>query len=197
MLRAVTRKEPQRCGWAGDDPAMIAYHDEEWGVPVHDDRTLFEFLVLEGAQAGLSWSTILHKRAGYRAAFADFEAARVAGFGARDVTRLMNDAGIVRNRLKIESTIDNARAILAVSREHGSFNHYIWKFAPTRRTRPKDLRAIPSTSPESDALSKDLKRRGFRFVGSTIMYAFMQATGLVDDHIAGCFRSRLPRKVVR
>ncbi len=204
MLRAVTRKQPQRCAWAGDDPAMIAYHDEEWGVPVHDDRTLFEFLVLEGAQAGLSWSTILHKRAGYRAAFADFDAARVARFGARDVARLMNDAGIVRNRLKIESTIDNARAILAVSREHGSFNHYIWKFAPgstngsrSRRARPKDLRDIPSTSPESDALSKDLKRRGFRFVGSTIMYAFMQATGLVDDHIAGCFRSRSPRKVVR
>jgi DNA-3-methyladenine glycosylase I len=200
MLSAVTRKEPRRCGWAGDDPAMIAYHDEEWGVPVHADRTLFEFLVLEGAQAGLSWSTILHKRAGYRAAFADFDAARVARFGTRDIARLMNDAGIVRNRLKIESTIDNARAILAVSRELGSFNHYIWKFAPggasgsgSRRARPKDLRDIPSTSPESDALSKDLKRRGFRFVGSTIMYAFMQATGLVDDHIAGCFRSRSSR----
>ena len=184
---------------------MIAYHDDEWGVPVHDDRTLFEFLVLEGAQAGLSWSTILHKREGYRAAFADFDAARVARFGARDVARLMNDAGIVRNRLKIESTIDNARAILAVSREHGSFNHYIWTFAPAGAQRARDrgargrsnLRDIPSTSPESDALSKDLKRRGFRFVGSTIMYAFMQATGLVDDHIADCFRSRSPRKVVR
>ena len=185
---------------------MIAYHDDEWGVPVHDDRTLFEFLVLEGAQAGLSWSTILHKREGYRAAFAEFDAARVARFGARDVERLMNDAGIVRNRLKIESTIDNARAILTVSREHGSFNHYIWQFAPrpadprgarSRRTRPKQLRDIPSTSPESDALSKDLKRRGFRFVGSTIMYAFMQATGLVNDHIADCFRSRSPGKVVR
>jgi len=179
---------------------MIAYHDEEWGVPVHDDRTLFEFLVLEGAQAGLSWSTILHKRENYRAAFAQFDAARVARFGARDVERLMNDAGIVRNRLKIESTIDNARAILTVSREYGSFNHYIWSFARgarSRRTRPKQLRDIPSTSPESDALSKDLKRRGFRFVGSTIMYAFMQATGLVDDHVAGCFRSRSSRKVVR
>ncbi len=183
---------------------MIAYHDEEWGVPVHDDRTLFEFLVLEGAQAGLSWSTILHKREGYRAAFANFDAARVARFGAKDVSRLMNDAGIVRNRLKIESTIDNARSILAVSREHGSFNHYIWEFAPPaangarrRRAQPKQLRDIPSSSPESDALSKDLKRRGFRFVGSTIMYAFMQATGLVDDHIADCFRSRSPRKVVR
>ena len=183
---------------------MVAYHDDEWGVPVHDDRTLFEFLVLEGAQAGLSWSTILHKRDNYRAAFAEFDAARVARFGARDVERLMNDAGIVRNRLKIESTIDNARAILTVSREHGSFNHYIWSFAPadprgarSRRTRPKQLRDIPSTSPESDALSKDLKRRGFRFVGSTIMYAFMQATGLVNDHIADCFRSRSPGKVVR
>jgi len=200
----VKRTELRRCPWAGDDPAMIAYHDNEWGVPVHDDRTLFEFLVLEGAQAGLSWSTILHKREGYRAAFADFDAARVARFGARDVARLMNDAGIVRNRLKIESTIDNARAILTVSREHGSFNHYIWTFAPngargarSRRTRPKQLRDIPSTSPESDALSKDLKGRGFRFVGSTIMYAFMQATGLVDDHIADCFRSRSPGKVVR
>jgi DNA-3-methyladenine glycosylase I len=183
---------------------MIAYHDQEWGVPVHDDRTLFEFLVLEGAQAGLSWSTILHKRENYRAAFAAFDAARVARFGARDVERLMSDAGIVRNRLKIESTIDNARAILTVSREHGSFNHYIWSFAPaaargarSRRMRPKQLRDIPSTSPESDALSKDLKRRGFRFVGSTIMYAFMQATGLVNDHIADCFRSRSPGKVVR
>jgi DNA-3-methyladenine glycosylase I len=200
----VKRTELRRCPWAGDDPAMIAYHDEEWGVPVHDDRTLFEFLVLEGAQAGLSWSTILHKREGYRAAFAAFDAARVARFGARDVERLMNDAGIVRNRLKIESTIDNARAILTVSREHGSFNHYIWSFAPvdargarSRRTRPKQLRDIPSTSPESDALSKDLKRRGFRFVGGTIMYAFMQATGLVNDHIADCFRSRSARRVVR
>jgi len=194
----------KRCAWAGDDPLMIAYHDREWGRPVHDDRVLFEFLVLEGAQAGLSWSTILHKRENYRAAFAQFDAARVARFGARDVERLMNDAGIVRNRLKIESTIDNARAILTVSREHRSFNHYIWSFAPadargaqSRRTRPKQLRDIPSTSPESDALSKDLKRRGFRFVGSTIMYAFMQATGLVNDHIADCFRSRSPGKVVR
>jgi DNA-3-methyladenine glycosylase I len=200
----VKRTERRRCPWAGDDPAMIAYHDQEWGVPVHDDRTLFEFLVLEGAQAGLSWSTILHKREGYRTAFANFDAARVAEFGAKDVTRLMSDAGIVRNRLKIESTIDNARAVLAVSRELGSFNHYIWKFAPpdangarSRRARPKQLRDIPSTSPESDTLSKDLKRRGFRFVGSTIMYAFMQATGLVDDHIADCFRSRSPGKDVR
>jgi DNA-3-methyladenine glycosylase I len=198
--RGVKRQELRRCPWAGDDPAMLAYHDDEWGVPVHDDRTLFELLVLEGAQAGLSWSTILHKREGYRAAFAQFDAARVARFGARDVERLMNDAGIVRNRLKIESTIDNARAILTVSREQGSFNHYVWSFAPVvraRRTRPKQLRDIPSTSPESDALSKDLKRRGFRFVGSTIMYAFMQATGLVDDHVAGCFRSRSPGRVVR
>ena len=181
---------------------MIAYHDDEWGVPVHDDRTFFEFLTLEGAQAGLSWSTILRKRAGYRAAFADFDAARVARFGASDVKRLMADAGIVRNRLNIESTISNARAVPAVAKEHGSFDSYIWTFAPRStgpgaHARPRGLQDIRATSPESDALSKDLKRRGFRFVGSTIMYAFMQATGLVDDHLTDCFRARSTRKVVR
>ena len=171
---------------------MIAYHDEEWGVPVHDDRTLFEFLTLEGAQAGLSWSTILHKRAGYRAAFARFDATRVARYGAADVRRLMGDAGIVRNRLKIASTIDNAGRVLELAREQGSFDHYLWSFVAgrARRARPRRLGDVPATTPVSDALSADLKRRGFRFVGSTIIYAFMQAVGLVDDHLATCFRAR-------
>ena len=181
-----------RCAWAGQDPLMVAYHDDEWGRPVHDDRALFEFLVLEGAQAGLSWSTVLKKREGYPRAFASFDAREVSRFGARDVARLMGDAGIVRNRLKIESTIENAGHLLAVAKERGSFDAYVWSFVggkPLRRARAT-MKDIPATSPESDALSKDLKKRGFRFVGSTIMYAFMQATGLVDDHVAGCFRAR-------
>lgn len=169
---------------------MVAYHDDEWGRPVHDDRVLFEFLVLEGAQAGLSWSTILKKRDAYRRAFAGFDAKKVARFGAADVSRLMGDAGIVRNRLKIESTIENAGRVLEVAKELGSFDAYVWAFVggkPLRRTR-RSMSDVPATTPESDALSKDLKRRGFRFVGSTIIYAFMQATGIVDDHVAGCFR---------
>jgi DNA-3-methyladenine glycosylase I len=177
-----------RCPWAGDDPRMIAYHDEEWGRPVHDDRVLFEFLVLEGAQAGLSWSTILRKREGYRRAFARFDARKVARFGASDIRRLMADEGIVRNRLKIESTIENARRFVELQRELGSFGAYVWGFvggAPLRR-RPRAMKDVPATSPESDALSKDLKRRGFRFVGSTIVYAFMQAVGMVDDHLVAC-----------
>jgi DNA-3-methyladenine glycosylase I len=167
---------------------MIAYHDEEWGRPLHDDRALFELLVLEGAQAGLSWSTILKKREGYRRAFARFDAKKVARFGAADVRRLMGDAGIVRNRLKIESTIENARHVLEVAAALGSFDAYLWLFVggkPIRRAR-KSMKDVPATSPESDALSKDLKKRGFRFVGSTIMYAFMQASGMVDDHLVGC-----------
>jgi DNA-3-methyladenine glycosylase I len=181
-----------RCPWAGEDPLMAAYHDGEWGRPVHDDRTLFEFLVLEGAQAGLSWSTVLKKRDGYRRAFAGFDARKVSRFGARDVARLMGDAGIVRNRLKLESTIENAAHVLEVAKERGSFDAYVWSFVggkPLRRPR-RALNDVPATTPESDALSKDLKKRGFRFVGSTIIYAFMQATGLVDDHVAGCFRAR-------
>lgn len=179
-----------RCGWAGTDPLMVAYHDDEWGRPVHDDRVLFEFLTLEGAQAGLSWSTILKKRDAYRRAFAGFDARKVARFGAADVARLMGDAGIVRNRLKIDSTIENAGRVLEVAKELGSFDAYVWAFVggePLRRTR-RSMGDVPSTTPESDALSKDLKRRGFRFVGSTIIYAFMQAIGMVDDHVAGCFR---------
>jgi DNA-3-methyladenine glycosylase I len=180
----------QRCGWAGEDPLMVAYHDDEWGRPVHDDRVLFEFLILEGAQAGLSWSTILKKRENYRKAFAGFDARKVARFGAADVKRLMSDEGIVRNRLKIESTIENAGHLLALAKAEGSFDAYVWAFVggkPLRRTR-RSMRDVPATTPESDALSKDLKRRGFRFVGSTIVYAFMQATGMVDDHVQGCFR---------
>jgi DNA-3-methyladenine glycosylase I len=170
---------------------MIAYHDREWGVPHHDDRALFELLVLEGAQAGLSWSTILRKREGYRAAFHGFDVARVARMGARDVARLMADPGIVRNRLKIESTISNAQQVLALVEAEGSLDRYLWRFVGGRpiRRRPRGLRNIPTTTAESDALSRDLKRRGFRFVGSTIVYAFMQATGMVDDHVAGCFRA--------
>jgi DNA-3-methyladenine glycosylase I len=182
--------EPKRCGWAGTDPRMIAYHDEEWGVPVHDDRLLFEFLTLEGAQAGLSWSTILNKRDAYREAFANFDPARVARFDRRRIERLLTNAGIVRNRLKIESTVSNARAFLDVQGEHGSFDRFAWGFvggAP-RINRWRSLRYVPARTPESDALSKALAQRGFRFVGSTICYAFMQATGLVDDHLMTCFR---------
>ena len=177
-----------RCPWCLGSPEYIRYHDEEWGRPVHDDRVFFEFLTLEGAQAGLSWSTILAKRGNYRRLFAGFDAARVARFTPARVERLMLDPGIVRNRLKVEGTVKNARAFLGVQDAFGSFDHYVWRFvdgAPLRN-RPKSPRDVPATSPQSDALSKDLKRRGFTFVGSTIMYAFMQATGLVDDHLVGC-----------
>src|SRR4051812_47971610 len=171
---------------------MIAYHDREWGVPHHDDRALFELLILEGAQAGLSWSTILHKREAYRAAFREFDPARVARFGARDVARLMADAGIVRNRLKIAAAIVNAQQALAVAAAHGSLDRYLWSFVGGRPLvrRPRSSRDVPATTPESDALSRDLKRRGFKFVGSTIIYAFMQATGMADDHITSCFRAK-------
>jgi DNA-3-methyladenine glycosylase I len=186
-------KEDQRkrCAWSEADPAMRAYHDEEWGRPVHDDRILFEFLTLEGAQAGLSWSTILRKREAYRIAFAGFDPAKVARYGRPKVRELMGNAGIVRNRLKIESTIANSQAFLRVQEELGSFDRYIWQFVdgkPVRRLR-RTLPDIPATTPESDAMSRDLKQRGFRFVGSTICYAFMQACGLVDDHLASCFRA--------
>lgn len=185
------RKTKPRCTWAGTtDPLMIAYHDEEWGVPLHDDRQLFEFLILEGAQAGLSWRTILHKRENYRRAFHRFDPAKVARYGARDVKRLLADAGIVRNRLKIESAIDNARAFLRVREEFGSFDAYIWRFVDGKPIRNvwRGLRDIPAKTKESDVMSKDLKQRGFRFVGSTICYAHMQATGMVNDHTVDCFR---------
>ena len=185
-----------RCAWAHTELG-IPYHDTEWGVPVHDDRTLFEFLVLEGAQAGLSWETILKKRANYRLAFDDFEPAKVAAYGERKIAALLADAGIVRNRLKIAAAVQNAKAFRAIQKESGSFDAFIWAFAGGR---PKinawqTLRDIPAKTPESDTLSKELGRRGFKFVGSTICYAFMQATGLVNDHTVDCFRyAALKRK---
>jgi DNA-3-methyladenine glycosylase I len=181
-----------RCAWSysGMSDAYIRYHDEEWGVPAHDDRTQFEFLVLEGAQAGLSWSTILNKRAGYREAFADFDVERVARFNKRTVERLMKFPGIVRNRLKIESTVSNARAVLELRDEVGGLARHLWSFVGGRPivNRWTSMQQVPATSAESDALSKDLKKRGFRFVGSTIIYAHMQATGMVNDHTVECFR---------
>jgi DNA-3-methyladenine glycosylase I len=177
-----------RCSWPSTE-LDIAYHDKEWGVPVHEDRVFFEFLILEGAQAGLSWSTILRKRENYRKAFVRFEPRKVARFTTSQVKALLKDEGIVRNRLKIESTITNAQAFLAVQKEFGSFDRYIWAFKPAHRAR-KSSKDIPARTAESDAMSKDLQKRGFRFVGSTICYAFMQATGLVNDHLTRCFRYR-------
>jgi DNA-3-methyladenine glycosylase I len=171
---------------------MIAYHDREWGVPAHDDRRLFEMLILEGAQAGLSWRTILHKRAAYRRAFARFDPRKVARFGAADARRLLHDEGIVRNRLKIHAAIENARALLQLQRERGSFDAFAWSFVGGKPlvNRPRALADIPASTAESDAFSQALRERGFRFVGSTIIYAFMQACGLVDDHVRGCFRAQ-------
>jgi DNA-3-methyladenine glycosylase I len=182
----------KRCGWVTADPLYIRYHDEEWGRPVHDDRTHFEFLILEGAQAGLSWSTILRKRENYRRAFEGFDPTKVARFRSARIEALLRDPGIVRNRAKVTSAVENARAFLQVQREHGSFDAFAWSFVggkPIRR-RPRSLRDIPATSPESDAFSKALKARGFGFVGSTICYAHMQACGLVDDHVQGCFLAK-------
>ncbi len=181
---------PNRCAWAGDDPLYVAYHDTEWGVPVRDDRVLFEFLLLEGAQAGLSWATILRKREHYRRAFDGFDAARVATYDEAKIAALLDDAGIVRNKLKVRGAVTNARGFLEVQRQFGGFADYLWGFVggrPIQNAR-RTLAEIPATSPESDALSKDLKKRGFTFVGSTILYAFMQATGLVNDHLLDCFR---------
>lgn len=183
----------ERCPWAGSSELYRRYHDEEWGVPVHDDRRHFEFLVLEGAQAGLSWETILRKREGYRRAFAGFDPEAVAAFGEADVSRLLADPGIVRNRLKVASAIDNARAFLEVQRQHGSFDAFVWSFlggAPIRNAWTS-LREVPALTPVSSALSKELKRRGFRFIGPTVVYAYMQACGLVDDHLVSCFRHGL------
>jgi DNA-3-methyladenine glycosylase I len=184
----------RRCTWAASttDPLMLAYHDQEWGVPSHDDLHLFEVLVLEGAQAGLSWQTILNKREGYRRAFAGFDPVKVARFDVRKVERLLADPGIVRNRLKVESAVANARATIALRREAGSFDAYLWSFVGGRpiRNRRRSIGELPSETDESRAMSRDLKRRGFRFVGPTICYAFMQATGMVNDHEVGCFRHR-------
>ncbi len=180
-----------RCAWATTELG-IAYHDEEWGVPLHDDRALFEFLILEGAQAGLSWETILRKRLAYRAAFAGFDPVRVARFDARRVQVLLDDPGIVRNALKISAAIDNARAFLKVRDEFGSFDAFVWRFVggKAKKNTWREMRQVPATSPESEAMSKELLRRGFRFAGPTICYAFMQAVGMVNDHVTGCFRYR-------
>jgi DNA-3-methyladenine glycosylase I len=188
----VSRATKSRCAWAGTDPVYVAYHDTEWGVPVHDDRLLFEFLVLEGAQAGLSWITILKKRDGYRRAFAGFDPKRVARFDDRKLGALLEDSGIVRNRAKVASAVRNARAFLDVQKEHGSFAAYQWSFVGGRpqQNRWESMKQIPPRTALSDAFSKDLKRRGFNFVGSTIIYAHMQAVGMVNDHVVGCFRHR-------
>jgi DNA-3-methyladenine glycosylase I len=179
-----------RCEWADRSELERAYHDEEWGVPLHDDRRLFEFLVLEGAQAGLSWSTVLKKREGYRKAFGNFDARVVSGFSEDDIATLLSDPGIIRNRLKIRSAIDNAKAFLRVQEEFGRFDDYIWRFVGGKPVRNawNRMTEIPCSTPGSDAMSKDLRNRGFRFVGPTICYAFMQAVGMVNDHVVECFR---------
>lgn len=179
-----------RCPWCGDDPLYVRYHDTEWGVPVRDDRKLFEFLVLDGAQAGLSWLTILRKRQGYRRAFDHFDPVKISAYGSRKIESLMTDTGIIRNRRKILSAVSNARAMLAVQSESGSFSDYLWQFVggSTQKNRWQSVDQIPARTPASEAMSRDLKRRGFSFVGPTICYAFMQAAGMVNDHIVGCFR---------
>src|SRR5262249_11464105 len=185
--------EPKRCGWVtGASPLMVTYHDEEWGVPVHDDRRQFEFLVLEGAQAGLSWAIVLNKREGYRRAFSGFDPAKVARYTKARIESLIENPGIIRNRQKIEAAVRNAAAFLAVQEEFGSFDAYCWRFVDGRPrvNRWKAHRQVPATSPESDALSKDLKKRGFSFVGSTVIYAHMQAVGMVNDHLVDCYRYR-------
>ncbi len=179
-----------RCDWVGDDPTMIAYHDEEWGVPIHDDRLLFEFLSLEGAQAGLSWSTILNRRENYRTAFDNFDPDKVAGYSEDNISDLLRNPAIIRNRLKVRSVVTNGRAVLDVREEFGSFNTYIWRFVGGRTIQNRWERSIdvPAKTREAEAMSKDLKRRDFKFVGPTICYAFMQAIGMVNDHTIGCYR---------
>ncbi len=181
-----------RCAWGTNNPLMIKYHDEEWGVPLHDDRKLFEFLVLDGFQAGVSWSIVLNKRKNFRKAFHNFNARRIAKYTAKDVRRLLADAGIIRNRLKIQAAINNAQRFLKIQKEFGSFDRYIWQFVEgkPKKNKFKTIRQIPATSKESDAMSADLKARGFKFVGSTICYAFMQAAGMVNDHTTDCFRHK-------
>lgn len=186
-----------RCAWAGSDPLYLAYHDEQWGVPVHDDALLFEMLILEGAQAGLSWLTILRRRENYRRAFDYFDARKIARYDDQKIAALLADPGIIRNRLKVASTVQNARAFLAVQREFGSFDAYLWKFvggAP-KQNHWSCREDVPAFTAESDALSRDLKKRGFNFVGSTICYAFMQAVGMVNDHVTDCFRHRQVTKL--
>src|SRR5882672_11495076 len=185
-----------RCPWATTEPA-IAYHDKEWGVPVHDDRLLFEFLVLEGAQAGLSWSTILNKRDNYRKAFDNFDAEKIAKYDARKIKKLLADAGIVRNKLKVAAAVQNAKAFLAVQKEFGNFDAYIWSFVNKQpiRNKFKKMKEVPARTPESDAMSKDLLKRGFKFAGSTICYAFMQGVGMVNDHLTTCFRHKQVKRL--
>jgi DNA-3-methyladenine glycosylase I len=187
----------KRCTWVGSDPLMLQYHDREWGLPVHVDRKHFEFLILEGAQAGLSWLIVLRKREGYRRAFSRFDPEKVARYTGKQIQKLTRDPAIIRNRMKIEAAVRNARAFLAIQQEFGSFDSYCWRFVDgrPRLNRRKTTREIPATSPESDAFSKDLKRRGFRFVGSTIIYAHMQAVGMVNDHLVDCFRYREIRRL--
>lgn len=179
-----------RCPWCGDDQLYVSYHDKEWGVPVHDDRLLFEFLVLEGAQAGLSWLTVLRKRENYRKAFDNFEIARVAKYGQRDIDRLLLDPGIIRNCLKIESAIKNAQGVLAIQKEYGTFDAFLWRYVNGKPLQNswKSMANLPATSAASDQMSKDLKKRGFNFVGSTICYSLMQAVGMVNDHLVECYR---------
>ncbi len=188
--QGLSKIEKIRCNWAGKDPIYIAYHDTEWGMPVHDDRKLFEFLILEGAQAGLSWITILKRRENYRKAFAGFDPGKVAGFGKREIAKLLQNEGIIRNRLKIESTVKNAQAFLKIQEEFGDFSNYHWGFVDGKPivNRFHSIKEVPAKTPLSDAFSKDLKRRGFSFVGSTIIYAHMQAVGMVNDHLLTCFR---------
>lgn len=194
----MAKKQVERCGWsASGDEQYLAYHDDEWGVPVHDDRKQFEFLTLESAQAGLSWATVLRKRENYRRAFADFDPAKVARFTAKQIEKLLADPGIIRNRLKVAAAVTNAREFLAVQEEFGTFDKYIWGFVDGRPIRNTwaTMKQVPATSNESDALSKDLKQRGFKFVGSTIIYAHMQAVGMVNDHLVSCFRHKAVAKL--
>ncbi len=191
-VKGLVRNELERCPWCGDDPLYVEYHDREWGVPVYDDKKLFEFLILEGAQAGLSWLTILRRREGYRKAFAGFDAKRVARFTPKKVEALLRDSNIIRNRLKVESAVSNAQCFLQVQEEFGSFSNYQWRFVDARPIQNSwtHMKKVPATSKVSDAFSRDLKQRGFRFVGSTIMYAHMQAVGMVNDHLVSCFRHK-------
>jgi DNA-3-methyladenine glycosylase I len=193
------RSSRPRCAWCGDDPLYVAYHDDEWGVPSRDDRHLFEMLLLEGAQAGLSWITILRKRDAYRRAFAGFDPRRVARFTPARIAKLLQDPGIVRNRLKVESAVGNARAFLAMQQEHGAFAGWLWSFVDGEpvRNHPRTPRDVPARTPLSDAISKALKKRGFRFVGSTIVYAYLQAVGVVDDHAASCWKNARRARRVR
>jgi DNA-3-methyladenine glycosylase I len=192
MTKTITR-----CAWPGDDPLMRAYHDDEWGVPVHDDRKLFEFMVLDAVQAGLSWRTVLYKRENYRKALHNFDAAKIARFKDKDMERLLGDAGLVRNKLKMAAIVSNAKCYLEVQKECGSFDGYIWQFTGGRMkvNGHKTIKTIPAVSPEAEAMSKDLKARGFKFVGPTICYAFMQAAGMVNDHTVDCYRYKAVQKL--